>query len=287
MKNFLRLVISLALGGIMGAGIAFLFPVGKYWINWLSCSVLITVAIVILYFVWKWLGSKKVVAWMVIAAFSMRLIAGIGISYFLPSWGWDEPAQKAGYLFYDAFRRDGQAWELAQSGESILNQPREELYTDQYGGLLAISAMLYRALSPDAHRPYLVIILCVFSFSLGIPFFYKAVSHRWNERLAMLATWCLILYPDGILYTSSQMREPILLGLSMIAFWAIMLWNNKKRWLLLLLFVTMAFMAVISSRIAIAVLIFLLGVFFLDRMDSIPAKIKKLSWMFLAVLFIL
>jgi hypothetical protein len=286
MKNFLRLAISLASGGIVGAGIAFLFPVGKFWISWLSSTVLLTAAIIALYFVWKSLGKNKAVGWMIIAAYCLRLIVGLGISYVLPSWGWDEPAQKAGYLFYDAFRRDSQAWDLAQSGESILNQSREELYTDQYGGMLAISAMIYRTLSPDAHRPYLIIIFCAFFFALGIPFFYKAVHQRWDERLAKLATWCLILYPDGILYTSSQMREPILLGLSMIAFWAIMTWTNKKRWILIVLFVTMAFMAVVSSRIAIAVLLFLLAIFFLDRMDSIPVRLRKASWMFFAVLFI-
>ncbi len=286
MKTVFRAGLSLVLGIGAGAGVAALFPDVNFWMSWLGSSLLFCLAFYFLISAWKWLGNGKAVGWMIFIAFGLRLIVGIGSSLALPEWGWDEPAQNAGYLFFDAYRRDAQAWDLAQSGESILYQTRDELYTDQYGGMLAISAMVYRTLSPDAHRPFLLLILGAFAFAIGIPFFYQAVNQRWGKRLALLAAWLLVLYPDGILYTSSQMREPFLLGLSMIAFWSIMNWSARKRWVVLLFFVSMALMTVISSRITVAIFIFLLVVFLLERMEHLPKSMHNFTWVVLALLFV-
>ncbi len=286
MKHLIRLVLSVAIGFAIGAVVSLLIPLGKFWISWLGTSTLLTFSIFTLLSIWNWFGHSKSLGWLILAAFGLRVAVGIGLSLALPSHGWDEPAQNAGYLFYDAYSRDNQAWQLAQSDASILNQTREEFYTDQYGGILTISALVYRVLSPDAHRAYLVTLLGAFTFSLGVAFFYKAVCDRWDKRLAMLASWFLVLYPDSILFTSSQMREPFVLGLSMFAFWAVLKWSSRKRWLVLLFFVSMALLTIISSRIALVVFVFLFMVFLLERIDSIPARMHKFTWVVLILLFI-
>lgn len=275
------------MGVCMGAGISFLFPAGNFWISWLGTTLLFTLSLFILLILWDKFGRGKQLAWLMIAAFFLRLILGIGLTLALPSLGWDEPAQNAGYLFYDAFQRDTQAWELAESGDSILNQTREELYTDQYGGMLTISAFLYRVLSPDVHRPYLVLLLAAFVFTLGVPFFLRAVTSRWDARLANLAAWFLVLYPDGILYTSSQMREPFILGLSMIAFWAVLQLPRRKPAAWTVIFASLALMTVISSRLAAVVFFFLLMVFLLENLPGLPAKVRKFTWIIILVMVFL
>ncbi|NUO81692.1 hypothetical protein HUU05_16605, partial [candidate division KSB1 bacterium] len=94
---------------------------------------------------------------MMALAFFLRLAFGIGLSMALPIWGYDEPEQKAGYLFKDAYQRDRRAWSLAQSEQPLWVSFQDDMKTDQYGGLLALSAAVYRYLSPDVHRPHLVL----------------------------------------------------------------------------------------------------------------------------------
>ena len=81
--------------------------------------------------------------------------AGVGVAttVLLPDNGFDTEQQNAGYLFYDAYRRDLQGWDLAVSDQPLWASFREEFTTDQYAtGLLSLSAAVYRYLSPDAHR---------------------------------------------------------------------------------------------------------------------------------------
>jgi hypothetical protein len=102
-----------------------------------------------------------------------------------------------------------------------------------------------------------------------------------------LASWFLVLYPDGILYTSSQMREPFILGLSMIAFWAVMRLLSKKVRVLAPLFVSLALITVISSRIAAIVFFFLLMLFLLENMPRLSANAQKFTWILLPVMMLL
>ena len=45
-------------------------------------------------------------------------------------------------------------------------------------------------------------------------------------RFATLAAWILALFPDGVLLGGSQMREPFLIALLCIAFWAVLDWQK-------------------------------------------------------------
>jgi hypothetical protein len=60
------------------------------------------------------MNLKKKLFWIVVIAFSLRLLVGSGIHYGLPIYGHnDSEEDKAGYVFTDAYIRDNQAWKLA------------------------------------------------------------------------------------------------------------------------------------------------------------------------------
>ena len=113
---------------------------------------------------------------MITLAFLLRLAVGIGLNKGLPVYGYGEEAQYHGYVFRDAHERDIAAWNLAKSDEPIWTSFREEVKVDQYGGLLSLSAGVYRYLSPDAHRPYLILILGIFMNALAVP-----TESQWSE----------------------------------------------------------------------------------------------------------
>ena len=91
---------------------------------------------------------------MIIAlAFLLRLGVGVGLYLGLPVYGHTDEDDRAGYVFTDAHNRDNQAWTLATSEDPIVDAFSKKYASDQYGGLLAFNALLYRYLSPDAQRP--------------------------------------------------------------------------------------------------------------------------------------
>jgi len=245
--------LSLIIGLISGVIISLLFSAGNPWIGVSGTSLLIGLSCYVLIKTWHWAGGGKTLAWMIFLAFSIRILIGLGASLILPVAGYEEEVQNAGYLFFDAYTRDQQAWHFAESGRSLLLSFQNEFWTDQYGGLMGLSAVLYRFLSPDTHRPHLIIILGVFAFSLGIPFFWKAVQFRWTEKIASLAAWILIFYPDSILFSSSQMREPFLIGLFCIAFWGAVHWGTKRKQAVLALAISLCLMGLISLLVMAAV----------------------------------
>ena len=172
----------------------------------------------------------KKLPWIVCIAFVLRLLIGLGVYFGLPVYGHeDSEDDKAGYVFTDAHRRDEQAWELAGSDRPILDAFTDKFAYDQYGGLLAFSAFVYRYLSPDMHRPWLLILFSVFIAALGIPFLWKAVNQIFGEKVAFASAWIFALYPESILLGSSAMREPYLLTFSAMTLYGFVGWRNVGR----------------------------------------------------------
>jgi len=157
-------------------------------------------------------------------ALLLRLAAGVAVYIALPINGHNTPDDKAGYVFTDAHRRDDQSWQLASSGKPLWTAFDRSYYTDQYGGLLAFSAFTYRYLSPDAQRPLLIILLASLAAALGVPFLYKATRLLWDEKLAVVASWLFVLYPESILTGGAQMREPFLLTFIAMSLWGFAAW---------------------------------------------------------------
>lgn len=270
-------LLALAGGMLLSAGLALLFPRGSFWNAWLAGSLLLGLGIWGLLAAWKWAGAGRGLAWMVALAFLLRLGLGAAISLGLPVFGYDEPEQNAGYVFYDAYRRDGQAWELAQSGQPLLSAFTEDFATDQYGGLLALSAVVYRGLSADAHRPYLIILLGALAAAGGLPFFHRAVRERWGAGVAAAAGWILALYPDGLLLGASQMREPFLIGLLCVAFWGVIAWPRLGWRALAITGGSLVLMALFSSKIVLSAALVLGVWFFLDYLNDRLTRARRIA----------
>ncbi len=100
---------------------------------------------------------------------------------------------------------------------------------DQYGGLLLISSMVYRFTSPDAHRPWLILLLTALTAAIGVALAYKAARKVWGDKPALLTGWIMALFPEAILLGSSQMREPFLMTFVAMGFWGVLNWS-EDRW---------------------------------------------------------
>ena len=211
---FYILPISLGLGAVL----SFLQP-GNWLIGWFGFSVLFLFAFYLLNLATKWAGGNKTLAWMVAIAFALRFAGGIATYLVLPVNGFDDEDDRAGFVYTDAHRRDEQAWELAVSDRSIFGGFNQSYAYDQYGGLLTMSAFIYRFLSPDAHRPLMLVLISAFMAALGLPFLWKAATQQWGDKVAIASGWLYALYPESLLLGGSAMREPYLMAFSAFALW--------------------------------------------------------------------
>jgi hypothetical protein len=277
-----RLLVSLVGGIFLGALIAVLSP-GVFWVGWLSATILSCLSLFGMLSAWHWVGGGKLLGLMMAMAFLLRLGTGVFMTLALPELGYNEEQQDRGYAFTDAFRRDNEAWGFTLSSTPLGQIFLAELDTDQYGGLLVLSGILYRYLSPDAHRQLLILILGAFFAALGVPFFRQAVGIRWNYRLANLATWILVLYPDGVLFGSSQMREPFLTGFICILIWGVVFWPVSRRSSIISITCGMVGMMTMSSRITLAVIGIMAIWFWMENMLPKSAIWQILGWVGLAV----
>ncbi len=266
------------LGGIgVAATLSMCLPGGNYLNNWLASSALGIPAIFGLLCAWRFgrqeASKGRALAWMVAAAFLLRLALGVFFALALPDWGNDQPAENAGYIYSDAYNRDKLAWEMAEQ-----NQPVAAAFqqggADQYGGLLALSTIVYRLISPDFHRPWLILLMGAFSAAAGVPFLWRGLQRRWGTWVANLATWIFVLYPESLLLGASQMREPFLLGLSAIAFWAVLDEQTPLLRRQLVLGAVLGGMVLLSPPVGLVTAAVTLGWMFLEQ----PHKRRWLVW---------
>jgi hypothetical protein len=207
---------------------------GYWWSGWLVFSFILLAGLIILSVAWRWASAGqaknnfRTLGLILLVALILRIGAGVAFSYILPAYGNGGNVEKAGYIFRDAFARDGQAWNLAASSAPIWKAFDKSYITDQYGGLLALSAFLYRYSSPDAHRPWLIIVLGALTSVIGIAIAWKAVSRKWGEPIAKPTAWILALYPEAILMAGSQMREPFLMTFIVMSFWGVLDWQSSR-----------------------------------------------------------
>jgi hypothetical protein len=271
------LLLSVPAAVIAGAGLAAIQP-GPYWAAWAGFAALFLLGIWAIVAAWRWAGSMKVLGWMTFLALTLRLAAGVAAYLILPIDGYNEPDDRAGFVFTDAHRRDDQAWQLATSDKPLWLAFNRTYYTDQYGGLLALSALSYKAFSPDAHRPLLVLSLAALTAALGVPFFFRATRLLWDVRLAGLASWIFVLYPESVLTGGAQMREPFLLTFMAVALYGFASWSlaSKARegmWIA----AALVGMLLVSPAIAIACVI-LFGIWWRLNGDR-----TQLSWAAIAL----
>ena len=211
----------------MGALLASLQP-GNWIIGWLGFSFLFLLCASLLTVSARWAGGGKTLAWMIALAFVLRFSGGVATYLALPVYGYVDEDQSAGFVYTDAHRRDAQAWELAGSDRPITDAFNEKFAYDQYGGLLAFSALIYRYLSPDAHRVLMLVLLSAFMGALGVPFLWKAVAQEWGTKVAFASGWVFALYPESVLLGGSAMREPYLMACTAFALWGFVNWGGTR-----------------------------------------------------------
>jgi hypothetical protein len=192
---------------------------GDWALGFFSFTLSFLLSIVSLKIAHGWSDGGKLLGLIMALAFFLRLAVGVTLHLALPLYGHDDEDDRAGYVFTDAHKRDDQAWTLATSDRFVWDAFSEKYASDQYGGLLAFNTLIYRYFSSDAQRPLLLVLVSAFFAALGIPFFWKAVSQVFGEKVAWVSTWIFALYPESILLGASAMREPYLLTFSAFALW--------------------------------------------------------------------
>ncbi len=247
--------ISIPIAAVLGGVVCLVNPGEKPLLGWLGSALFSFIFLFGIIYAVEKLNVPKKVKVITIVNFALRVLVGIALFLMLPIWGYEEETPQAGYLYLDAYRRDTDAWQIASSGGSVFKGFQDEFYTDQYGGMLTVSAAVYRVFSPDAHRPILILLLTSFVSALGIPFFWSAVKDRFNEKIASMACWILALYPESVFLGGSQMREPLIIGLSGILLWGLEIFKKEKRKGLIAMIASFLVLTLISTRYAIAVLI--------------------------------
>ncbi len=257
MKNKIldNLKISIPAAAVLGGVVCWVNPGVNPFLGWLGSTLFSFLFLFGIIYAVEQLNVPKKVKVISVVNFVLRVIVGIALFLMLPIWGYEEEPPQAGYLYLDAYRRDTDAWQIASSGEPLFTGFQDDFYTDQYGGMLTLSATVYRVFSPDAHRPILILLLTSFVSTLGIPFFWKALHGRFNEKVADTACWIMALYPESIILGGSQMREPLIMGLSGIILWGLEFQKKEKRKGLIALIISFLVLTLISTRYAIAVLI--------------------------------
>lgn len=219
---------------VLGALLPLLYGQGEFLPGWLAATVLLLPGLLLAVFLWRWAGGGRPLFAMMLAALLLRLLVGGIFVRTLPVLGYpDEETNRMGYVFYDAFIRDGQAWDLASSDQPLSLAFGNNLISDQYGGLLWVSALIYRVLSPDAPRPFLVVLLGALVFTLGLAFYWKAVRARWGDQIVRWSGWILALYPAAVELGASQMREPFLMGFICVGMWGAgrLAERDRKGWI--------------------------------------------------------
>jgi len=276
-KNDLFWIIPLAL--MLGAGLSSLQS-GNRLIGLASFSFLFLLSFSLFTILLRWAGAGKTLAYILALTFALRLLAGVSLYAFLPIYGYDDADDKAGFVFTDAHRRDDEAWELASSGRPIFDAFSKKFAYDQYGGLLAFSALVYRYLSPDAHRPLMLALMSAVVAALGIPFLWRAVNQIFGGKVAWASAWIFALYPESILLGSTVMREPYLLTFSALSLWGFVQWRgvsstrsaplNASLWM----GVGLLGMLLVSPAVAIATLIVFAGwIFFASDPRALSWKV--------------
>ncbi|KAA3646301.1 MAG: hypothetical protein DWQ07_08765 [Chloroflexi bacterium] len=193
--------------------------------GWLSFHVVLLLSTGLLYFGWWLLRKEQAPNWLgylLIAAAVLRLALGVFWFLALPVWGYtDNEVQQAGYVMEDAYNRDANAWRLGQSGEGLWEAFAGFSSTDQYGGLLFISAFVYRYLGGTIHQPLLTIVVAASFSSLAVLFGWAFAWNVWDDKVATLAAWGIALYPEALLLGSSQMREAFTVTLVVAALYGL------------------------------------------------------------------
>jgi len=221
----------------------------------------------------------------------LRLAAGALWYSALPAWGYASPAELRGYVMADAYDRDRAAFELAQSGKPLWKAYQGSYHrADQYGGMLYLSAGLYRYAGGSLHQPLLVVVITAAFSALGVLFLWAFARRAWEESVAWLAAWALALFPEAVLLGSSQMREAFIITLFIVAFYGLVrYWRDRSwsgpAWILAALLLCMPLSPPAAGLLMASLAI--LGIFLHDDLLQVRFTRSRWLWVGLGVLALL
>ncbi len=177
------------------------------------------------------LRKESMPPWLIrltIGAALLRLGAGALWFAVLPPYGYDTKVNETGYVMEDAYVRDRAAWELGRSDRPLLSAFTDFRSADQYGGMLFVSAAVYRYTGSVAHMPLLMVVLTAAASALAVPLGWALARRLFDDDVARWTAWGLALYPEAILLGSSQMREAFIMPLVAAALYGLAL-NRRPR----------------------------------------------------------
>lgn len=175
---------------------------------------------------------RAVWTWTLIAL-AVRIGAALLWAYALPRWGYGTEIEQAGYVMADAYTRDTAAWNLAQSEKPLVSAFRGTK-ADQYGGLLWLSAAVYRYAGGQAHQPLQMAIFTAIVAGLLVPWGWLVTRYLMGDRAAKWVLPWLALYPEAVLLGSVPMREAFLMPLAVLGLYGWLLavqQNQPSGWL--------------------------------------------------------
>jgi len=174
-------------------------------------------------------SSRSFLLRLTLLAFVLRVAAALLWAWALPRWGYGTPPELAGYVMADAYTRDTAAWRLAQSSRPLTDAFGYARAADQYGGLLFLSAAVYRYLGGPVHQPLLLAALLAALSSLSVPLAWAFVRRVWGGRAARWTAWGLAVYPEAVLLGSAHMREALAVPLVALGLYGAVLAAQGRR----------------------------------------------------------
>jgi hypothetical protein len=122
-----RWIAGIAAGSI-GGGLLLSLADGKGFTPaaWAAYSALLAISLAVVFLaflVFQRQGASDLILWLALATLALRLVVGVALARTLPDWGYDENAQNRGYVFYDSYKRDTDAWQRARGDRPLLASP--------------------------------------------------------------------------------------------------------------------------------------------------------------------
>jgi hypothetical protein len=242
-----------------------LFGTGTWWIGWLTYTFVLTLGLMGLTALWRSTSAPRSLLVMLMVAVTLRLGLGIAFSTILPVFGNHSAINIAGYAVRDAYSYDTEAWRMASSGDPLWKAfdqtyKADNQYDDQYGGLLFLHSLVYRFLSPDAHRPWLLDLLSALAGALGVALAWKVARKSWGESIAWIAGWIMTIYPESLLAGGSPVRESFLILFTAMVFWGVVDWITSRHRCAWIWLAGGIFGMLIFSPVVVVVALLVLGV---------------------------
>jgi hypothetical protein len=227
-------------------------------------------------------------AFLTVLAALLRLGAGVLWYVAMPIWGHESPAEQNGYVMSDASKRDQAAWKLANSNKSLANAFLNNRVADQYGGMLFLSAAMYRYLGDPIQQPLLIVVITASFSSLAVLFTWAFARRAWEPPVANLAAIALAIYPETVLLGSSQMREAFTVTFTVTAFYGLLRYFGNKTWKNLLWIVIPLVLFLPFSPPFAALLLGLVGLSALAlRKDAGESTSRKWAWLVILALVLI